>query len=83
MELNQVLEDIRTYVKKSAGSNVSAINDNTRLFVEGYFDSIRLVSLIAFLEEKYAFQIADEEMMEENFSSIASISGFVVSKVKN
>jgi acyl carrier protein len=39
------------------------------------------ISLITFIEEKFAFKINDSELVEENFESINAIAGFVERKL--
>jgi acyl carrier protein len=38
------------------------------------------VTLITFLEDKFSIQIAEEDLVEENFESINAISTFVSKK---
>jgi acyl carrier protein len=41
-----------------------------------------LVRLISFLEENYDIQVQDEDIVPENFSSLAKISSFVAARRK-
>lgn len=43
-------------------------------------DSTGFLELVAFLEERYGFTVADEEMAPENLDSIAAIAAFVARK---
>ena len=43
-------------------------------------DSLGIVELIAFLEEKYRIKVCDDDLDPANFSSIDSIVAFVASK---
>jgi acyl carrier protein len=43
-------------------------------------DSLGIVELIAFLEEKYRIKVGDDDLNPANFSSIDSIVAFVASK---
>jgi len=43
-------------------------------------DSLGIVELIAFLEEKYRIKVGDDDLDPANFGSIDSIVAFVASK---
>ena len=44
---------------------------------EEALDSLNVERLIAFLEERFEIQLADEELVAENFSSIAAVAALV------
>jgi acyl carrier protein len=48
--------------------------------LDGSLDSIELQMLIAYLENQYRIAIEHEELVPENFDSIASIARLVASK---
>jgi acyl carrier protein len=48
------------------------------LFEEGYIDSVGVAELVAFLEEEFEIQVPEEDLMSEEFSSIAGITRIVV-----
>lgn len=75
--LDQVKEKVKEYVSVSTFGDKSKLSDNTLIFREGYFDSMGFVSLIAFLEDKFSVQTADEDLVEENFESINAIIHYV------
>jgi acyl carrier protein len=75
-----IIEKIRTYVLQSAYVAQEEINDGTKIFAEGYFDSMGFVMLISFLDENFDIKVTDDELIEENFESIESIACFVVRK---
>ncbi|MCC6397579.1 MAG: acyl carrier protein [Bacteroidetes bacterium] len=49
----------------------------------GILDSTGVLELIAFLELTYGVSFKDEELVAENFDSIAKIAGFVSGKIGN
>jgi len=59
------------------------IDPTLNLVESGVIDSITLVRLTSFLEEHYAIEIPDEDMVTENFRSLDSIEAFVASRLKN
>ncbi|HET8568510.1 MAG TPA: acyl carrier protein [Candidatus Limnocylindria bacterium] len=57
-----------------AGEELGA---DTSLFRTGIVDSFGLLSLVTFLEQEYGISVRDEEMVPENFDSVATIAAFV------
>ena len=43
-------------------------------------DSLDILKLVAFLEERFSIDVDDEELLPEHFETISSISQFVESK---
>ena len=64
-------------IRSPAPESLSA-DDN--LLVSGAIDSLGIVKLVAFLEQRFGFRIADDEVLPENFESVNAISDFVTSK---
>jgi acyl carrier protein len=73
-------ETIFAYVRENTFKNVDEITPDTKLFVEGIFDSMGFVLLLDFLEEKFNVVANDEDLIEENFESINSIINFLERK---
>jgi acyl carrier protein len=72
---------IRNYIIESTFDDVEKINDDTLIFEEGILDSMGLLFLIEFLNEKFNTETTDEELIPENFKSINSIMAFIESKM--
>ncbi|OGU64869.1 MAG: acyl carrier protein [Ignavibacteria bacterium RBG_16_36_9] len=53
---------------------------DTPLFDKGIIDSTGVLELIAFIEENFNVTVADEELVQSNFSSISAIDRFIQSK---
>ena len=58
-----------------------ALKDADSLIDTGTMDSTGVLELMMFLEEKFKFKIADEEMLPENLDSVIRIVEFVVQKL--
>ena len=76
-------KDILDFLKKQGFLDKKAsLQDNDSLSETGAIDSITLLQLIDFLEEKYNIQIPLEMITPENFDTLAGISQSVM-KLKN
>jgi acyl carrier protein len=69
-----ILEDLL------AGSRGTSISADESLVSSGIIDSLALLRLIAFLEEKFGVVVNDDEVIPENFESINVIKTFVENK---
>jgi acyl carrier protein len=76
-----VIDKIRAYVLQSAYVAQDDISDRTKIFAEGYFDSMGFVMLISFINEEFGVEVMDSELVEENFESINAINNFVSRKL--
>jgi acyl carrier protein len=51
--------------------------DSDPLLDSGYIDSLGILEVVDFIESKYGILLSDEDMVLENFESIAAISIFI------
>ena len=61
--------------------NVQKISEDSRLFEDGIIDSISFVELILDIQKNYHIEIKPEEINESNFTSIDSLSHFIITKL--
>ncbi|MBF0306152.1 MAG: acyl carrier protein [Alphaproteobacteria bacterium] len=57
--------------------NDSGISDEKSLLEAGVLDSTGVMELVAFLEERFAITIRDEDLVPENLDSIRQIAALV------
>lgn len=55
---------------------------NDSLLERGIIDSVKMLDLIAFIEERYQITVAEEDMYPDNFDTISAIEAFIQSKKK-
>ncbi len=77
----QVKDSIQAYIVDSTVEDLSKINEKTLLFEEGIFDSMGLISLITFLEDEFDIKTVDDDLIVDNFESIAAITKYVSKRV--
>ncbi len=80
--MNDIKEELRELIAEMTFSNKEDIQYDTMIFEEGIFDSMGILSLIDFLDEKYKVDVNDTELVEENFGNIERITSFIVNKLK-
>jgi acyl carrier protein len=59
------------------------LNDDAPLLETGIVDSIGILEIVTFLENEFEVQVVDEDLVPENFGTIANISSFVARKLDN
>ncbi len=64
-----------------SGSRGTKISPDESLVSSGVIDSLALLRLIAFLEEKFGVTVNDDEVVPENFESVNVIKAFVESRI--
>lgn len=61
-------------------NGVLPLDEHDDLFQRGIVDSAGLISFIGFVEREYALSIPDEDLLPQNFASIASIAAYIRSR---
>jgi len=54
-----------------------AITDSTPLIEDGIIDSMGLMQIVAFLEERAGVRVPDDEVSPDNFETVAAIERLV------
>ena len=79
MQIESILSDfIQTDLAK--GVKLKAVDPNASLIHEGIIDSMAILHLFAFIEDRFGITIADNEMILDNFQTIHNIKLFIESK---
>ncbi|MBI5070601.1 MAG: acyl carrier protein [Deltaproteobacteria bacterium] len=61
-------------------SDANALGPETSLLEGGYVDSTGMLEIVTFLEEKFSIKVAEEELVPENFETIARICAYLERK---
>ena len=64
------------------GQSEDGIGDDQSLLESGIIDSLGIMKLLSFVEERFEIKISDDELLPENFESIVTISYLVDEKIK-
>jgi len=58
----------------------SSIEDDSQLLNSGIIDSLGVLDLVSFIENEFKITISEEDLLAENFESIASMTTFIERK---
>ena len=58
------------------------VKDSDHLLESGMLDSVGVLEIVSFIEQKYGVAVSDEDLVPENFQTIDRIAGFVRSRMK-
>jgi acyl carrier protein len=81
-EAMSVAADVEQFIldELAPGTGLAAIDPATNLLSRAIIDSHGLMQIMAFIEERYEIAIGDEDLLPENFESIARIESFVAGR---
>ncbi len=78
--MESVKSELFEYVKDNTFKETETLDADTKLFVEGIFDSMGFALLIDFLEDKFNIVANDDDLVEKNFETINAIAQFIQTK---
>jgi len=81
--MESIAAQIRSFIVENFlfGSDQD-LTDETSFLDEGIIDSTGVLELISFLEETFAIQVEDDELIPENLDSINNVTRLVYSKTE-
>lgn len=75
--MHQVEQSIMDHIALAAAGSSVAVTRDTALLDSGLLDSISLVGLIQFMEERFAIKIPDSDIDADLFTSPATLIAYV------
>lgn len=69
--------EIRSFLATTLNRDPSGITDADSLLEAGVIDSLGVMELVGYLEQRYGVQVSEDDMMPENFDSVDAIAAFV------
>lgn len=78
----QIIADTRRYITENFlyARPTYVVAEEEHLMEKGVVDSMGMVELITFLQERFGVEPADDEITEENFATLRRIATFVMRK---
>jgi len=66
------------YVRDEFVKNPKAvINENDDLLSSGLIDSLGILKLVSFIEDRFGIRVPDEDVIYDNFQSINTLAGYL------
>jgi acyl carrier protein len=76
-----ITQTIRRFLTERAWLTDDAeVSESDSLLEKGVIDSVAMVELVSFIEQTFEIRIHDEELMPENFDSLAAMGAYITSK---
>jgi acyl carrier protein len=72
-----VEQTVRDFLGNELGKDGAALGRDESLLETGTIDSMGVLQLVGFLESTYGIKVEDDDLMPENFDTIAAITSFV------
>jgi len=74
-----IKKQIRQYLAENFlfSSNGFNLGDDASLLEEGIIDSTGVLELVMFVEETFNVEVADEEIIPDNFDSVNNLAAYV------
>jgi acyl carrier protein len=81
MTENHLNPRIRTFIqKKFPLARKQLLKDSDALLESGVLDSLGVLDVVSYLEQEFSIEVADDELVPENFQTIDRIAAFVERK---
>jgi len=74
-----VRDKVREYIVENFlfGDDEPLTSDTISLLDDGIIDSVGVMELVAFLEQDFGIGVDDDELVPDNFDSVANLVAFV------
>ena len=59
-----------------------ALDEKQSLLETGILDSLRMMKLVAFIENEFKIEIGDEDLIPSNFETLSSITELISSNIE-
>jgi acyl carrier protein len=74
---------IRQFVLKTFPlARKCGLEDSQKWLETGILDSLGMLDVVQFLEQEFSISISDEELLPQNFDSLAAVTAFVQNKLR-
>jgi acyl carrier protein len=81
MDKTEIAAEIRQFVVRESNINDdSLLGDDVDLFSDGILDSLMVVSLVSFCEERFGWKLSAQEFSEEDMRTIAALATLIAGR---
>ncbi len=81
--MEEIKKNVRSYIAQNIlfNKNGYPYSDDTSLLGEGIIDSMNVLELVSFVEDKFRVEVNDTDIVPDNFDSVSKLSSFIRRKV--
>lgn len=77
-----IMSDVKNFLyDENFEEEFKTLDVNESLLEKGIIDSVKMLELISFLEEKYGIKVDEDDLYPENFDTIVAIENYVKNKL--
>jgi acyl carrier protein len=78
------MEELKKYIisELSVDFGKNSVDPEENLLTQGIIDSMGILKLVSFMENKFGIKINNEDIVPENFQTINDLKVFVENKIK-
>ena len=77
-QFEEIRSQVRAFIiKQFPAAHRASLGDTESLVESGIIDSMGVLELVTFIEADFELVLSDEDVVSENFDSIATISSFI------
>lgn len=78
MDKTEIAAEIRQFVVRESNlTDHNLLSDDVDLFSDGILDSLMVVSLVSFCEERFGCELSGQEFSEEDLRTIAALATLI------
>ena len=82
-EPDTVRSELRAFIiERFLFGEADGLGDDTLLLDSGLLDSMAVLELISFIEQRWRLTVADDELVPEHFSTLPSLADYVIDKAR-
>ena len=78
--MQEIKREVRAFIATELGRDIGDVGDQASLLEAGILDSMGVLALVSFIQQRYGVEISDDDMMPEHFDSFDAIATYVASK---
>lgn len=64
------------------GNEDAGLDDTDSFLDKGIIDSTGILEVVGFIEDEFGFEVADEELIPENFDSVDKLVAYIQTKTQ-
>jgi len=81
--MTDIERDVRGFITENFILDGEHLSGDASLTSNGVIDSMGVLELVMFIEERYAFRVPDQDTVPENLDSVDRIVRYVQSRVQH